>query len=190
MKFIYLDCETTGLDAKANGIIQIAGVIEIDGQVQEELNLRCKPFKGDIIDSKALETNQVTYAQMKGFQEPHEAYSAFKAILDKYVDKYNREDKFYAVGQNVGFDLDFLREFFAKNDDKYFGSYVHYHKVDLIAITTIMKIAGKIELENMKLETVMKVLGFGGQTHDAMDDVYAVRKIFYHYVDFIRPKLL
>lgn len=186
MKLFYVDCETTGLDPVQDGMIQVAGMIEIDGEVKEEFNYKCKPFKGDMVHQKALDVNKVTLAELKAWDEPSVVYFKLKALFDKYVDKFDRRDKLYAVGQNVGFDLDFMREFFKKNKDNYFGSYVHYHKIDLIAITTIMRIAGKLQLENMKLETVMKALNIGAQTHDALDDVRAVRKVFYEYVSWIK----
>lgn len=186
MKLWYMDCETTGLDPISDGMIQVAGIIEVDGEVVEEFEIKCRPFKGEFVSQSALKVNGVALEDLRTWPEPSEAYSQLKKILDKHVNKYEKKDKLYAVGQNVGFDVEFLRWFFRKNKDNYFGSYVHYHKIDLIAITTIMKIAGKIKLDNMKLESVMKALDFGDQTHDALDDVRAVRKVFYQYVAWVK----
>lgn len=33
MKILHMDCETTGLDPKRNGIIQLALIIEVEGGV-------------------------------------------------------------------------------------------------------------------------------------------------------------
>lgn len=186
MKLLYLDCETTGLDAISDGLIQIAGIVEIDGVVVEEFNIRLQPIKDSMVSKKALECNGLTMEEIRKFPLPEVGYRQFKAILDKYVDKYDRGDKFYTVGQNVGFDIGFIDTFFHKLGDRYSGSYFHYHKIDLIAITTLMKIAGRITLPNMKLETVMKELGVGEQTHDALDDVRAVRDVFYIYVGWVK----
>lgn len=186
MKLLYVDVETTGLDPVLNGIIQISGIVEIDGDVKEEFDFKCRPFEGDIIDYSALAINKMKINEVRELADPKEVYGYLVSLFGRYVDKYDRSDKFYAVGQNVGFDLDFLKAWFVKMGDKYFGSYIHYHKVDLIAITTVMRIAGKISLDNMKLETLMRVLNFGDQTHDALDDVRACRKIFYYYVSLIK----
>lgn len=185
MKLLYIDIESTGLDPIGDGMIQVAGIVEIDGEVKEEFMFRSKPFKGDMVDKKALAVNGITLEQLREYPEPIETYRNLVKVFNKYVDKYDRKDKFYVVGQNVPFDYEFLRWFFRKNGDNYFGSYIHYHKIDLIAITTIMKIAGKISLENMKLESVMAALDLGKQTHDALDDVRAVRLVFYKYVSMI-----
>lgn len=185
MKLLYIDTETSGLDPIADAVIQIAGIVEIDGEVKEEFELKTKPHKGDCVSKQALAVNGVKFEDLQTYPEPAVTYGKFKSILDKYIDKYDRKDKFYIVGQNVPFDYEFLRWFFRKNGDHYLGSYIHYHKIDLIAITTIMKIAGRISLENMKLESVMAALDLGKQTHDALDDVRAVRTVFYKYVSMI-----
>ena len=186
MKFLFVDVETTGVDPELNGLIQLAGIIEIDGVVKEEFDFKARPFKGQTVDFKALEVNGVSIKDLRTWPDPHEVYLMFKAILDKYIDKYNKKDKFYAVGQNVGFDISFLKNFFKNNNDYYLGSYIHYHKIDLIPITTILKLAGRIALDNMKLKTVMSALGMGEQTHNALDDVRIVRKVFYKYIDWVK----
>ena len=52
MKILYLDTETTGITANS-AVIQFAGIIEIDGEVKEEFNIRCKPHKDADISEKA-----------------------------------------------------------------------------------------------------------------------------------------
>lgn len=190
MKLLYLDTETTGLDPAKNAVVQIAGIIEIDGEVKEEFNLKPKPFYGQLLDPEALKINGITKDGLEELEPPEAIYEQIKGILDKYVDKYDRSDKLYLVGQNIKFDHSFLLAFFKNNNDYYLGSYLHYHQIDLIAVTTIFRLAGKIELENLKLETVMEALGLPKQTHDALDDIKATRRIFSTYLaalDLISP---
>lgn len=40
MKLLYIDTETTGVDPMQNGIVQISGCIEVDGELKEEFDLR------------------------------------------------------------------------------------------------------------------------------------------------------
>ena len=54
-KLCYIDCETTGTDPYKAGIIQLSGIIEINGEVKEEFNYHITPFAMDTIDDKALE---------------------------------------------------------------------------------------------------------------------------------------
>jgi len=186
MKLIFLDCETTGLDPATNAMIQVAGIVEIDGEVVEEFYINCRPLKGDFINADALAVNGVTMEDLRGYPSGSESLVSLKRIFDKYIDKYNKKDKFYLVAQNAQFDYDFLKFFFVKHNDHYFGSYIHYHKIDLIAITTVMKLAGVLDVPNMKLATIMEKLGLGKQTHDALDDVRALRKVFQIYLSWVK----
>ena len=75
-KVLFLDLETTGLNPKLNGVIQIAGLVEVDGIVVEEFSCNVAPFKNDKIDDKALEVNKLTEQQIKGFPQPGEIFKA------------------------------------------------------------------------------------------------------------------
>ena len=186
MKFLFVDCETTDLNPISGGLIQVAGIVEIDGNIVEEFNFKAKPYKGEFVSKKALEINGVTLEELRTWPEPAVMYRQVKSVLGKYVDKFDKSDKFYAVGQNVGFDLEFLKFLFVKNGDHYFGSYIHYNKIDLIPVSLVMKLAGRIDVPNMKLESVMAALEMGKQSHDALDDIRATRQIFYKYVEWVK----
>jgi len=54
MKICYIDTETTGLDAKACGIIQLAAIMEIDGEIVSEFETKIRPFDGCSISPEAL----------------------------------------------------------------------------------------------------------------------------------------
>jgi len=186
MKLLFLDTETTGLDPKENGVIQIAGVIAVDGEIKEKFNFRCKPFKGDIVSKKSLEVTGNTMEGIREFPEPENTYTDLIKVFNKYVDRYDKADKFYMVGQKAQFDYDFMDEWFKKNDNKYFYGYVAYHLVDLIGIATFFKIAGKLKVENMKLATLAESFGIELKAHDAMNDIMATREIFYRFVSQIK----
>lgn len=186
MKLMFLDSETTGLDTDKCGVIQISGIIDMDGETLDEFDYRIKPFAGDILQPKAMEMHGLTKETLLERQAPEEAFHALMGILSKHVDRYNKEDKLYLVGQNVSFDYDVMNRFFKKNGNDYFYAYVRYHKIDVVAITAMMSIAGVIDnLPNMKLETVAKRLKIEAKFHDSMDDIRATRKIFYQYLERI-----
>lgn len=175
-KILYFDCETTGTDHTKNGIIQIAFAFEIDGKVVEEQDIRMKPFKGDIIEPAALEVNEVTMEQLQTFQEPIEAYNQILKIFDKYIDKFNKKDKFFPAGFNVKFDTDFLGEFWKKaSKSKYgLGSYCNWRRIDPLPIIYFLVKGGKLRLENYKLGTVCKHFGIKlDDAHDALSDIKA-----------------
>lgn len=186
MKLLFLDTETTGVDPMKNGIIQIAGIIDINGQVVEEFNLRCKPFPGQLFTAEALRITGKTVEEIRTFPEPKEAYQKIKAIFDKYINRYDKNDKFTMVGQNTKFDYDFMTTFFQNNYDKYFYAYVAYHLVDLVNASALFKMAGKISMPNMKLETMAKLFGIPLAAHDALEDIRATRQILYKFVECLK----
>ena len=48
-KILWVDTETTGTDPGKNGIIQLAGVLEINGQEISSFDYKIRPFAEDVI---------------------------------------------------------------------------------------------------------------------------------------------
>ncbi|NCC60072.1 MAG: 3'-5' exonuclease [Verrucomicrobiae bacterium] len=186
MKLLFLDCETTGVDNTKNGIIQIAGIIEIDGIVKEEFNLRCRPFKGQIYTLEALRVTGITKEEIEAYPEPREAYMTLIALFEKYISRYDKTDKFYMVGQNTKFDYDFMNAWFRNNGNNFFYAYIFYHLIDVIQATALFTVAGRFKLPDMKLATVAEHFGIPLKAHDAMEDIRATRQIFYTYAALIK----
>jgi len=96
--------------------------------------------------------------------------------LEKYVDKYDKKDKFYSAGYNVRFDLDFLQSFFMKRGNKFgTGSYQNWRAIDVMQIVHYMDYRNKINLENYKLATICNHFGIDIKAHDSMQDIRATR---------------
>ncbi len=185
-KIFWLDTETSGLDAVRNDILQIAYIIEIDKEVKEKGQFYCQPFSFDNLEQSALDINCLEIAQIKTFPSPQEIHKKIKAVLEKYVDKYDKNDKFSMTGYNVQFDFKFLQEFFKKSGDFYFGSLLDYHTMDILSLVYIMQFKGKINLPNYKLVTVCEALGIELQAHNAMSDIEATRKVFYELLKYVK----
>lgn len=180
MKIMWLDTETTGLNKEKCDIIQLAGIIIIDGEEKERFNFHIQPVNYENIESEALMKTNITIEKLKTFELPQEVFQKFKNMLAKYIDKYNKDDKFYLAGHNVQFDLEFLKSFFNKQEDTFFGSWFYYHTIDLMAFANILHTAGLIYFPNKKLETIAQTLKIpvGGELHDAMIDIDITRRCF------------
>jgi len=185
-KLFYVDVETTGLDSKQHDILQLAYIIEINGEIKEEGELFCQPFRYDTINAKALEVNKLTIAQIKQFQTPQEVYTKLIKVLDKYVDKYNKNDKFSMAGYNVRFDHDFLNSFFLKNGDKYCFSYFDHHLLSVDSLVYILEYKGLLKLESCKLINIAKYFNIDFLAHDALADIKVTRQIFQKLLEFIK----
>lgn len=176
-KILYFDTETTGVDPSKNGIIQLSGIIEIDNEIKEEFNFRIRPFEIDEINLEALEVNNITKDQLKTFPTAQESYILIEKLFNKYIDRYDPTDKFYPAGYNVRFDLEFLSEYFIKNDNPYFGSYCNWRSIDALSIFYFLDYIGYLKLENYKLGTVCDYFKIPIKAHDAMSDIKATRSL-------------
>jgi len=182
-KVLYLDLETTGTDANNNAIIQIAGIIEINGEVKDEFDFHIKPFVGAEVKLDAIAINGQTLESLATYPDGIIVKKQVTDLFGKYIDSYKKNkginDKFQFVGWNGDFDFQFLSKFWERNNDKYLGSYIHYyHRLDTQKILNALWAMGKIEIENTKLETIAAYFGISlTNAHDALGDVRATREI-------------
>jgi DNA polymerase III alpha subunit (gram-positive type) len=90
------------------------------------------------------------------------------------------------VGQNPAFDYGFLKAFFERNGNKFLHAYIRYHMIDLVGLTAAFKLAGRIDVSDMKLSTVAKALNIDHSAHNAKGDVDATKKIFKKYIEVLK----
>jgi len=191
LKILWLDVETTGLDARRNDVIQIAGILDVNTIPGVEFNIFVQPFNYDNIEEEALRVNGRSIDELRHFLTPAQAHAELIDKLGGFINKYDRSDKAFIGGQNPSFDRDFLKEFFNKNEDKFFGSWFDYHIVDLCALSLVFHIKGIVDLTDgtgkisVKLSNVAHAFGLEQkEPHNALDDIRLTRRIFYeHMID-------
>lgn len=161
MKLLFFDLETTGTYPGKHGIHQMSGMIVIDGEIKEKFDFKVRPNPQAEILDEALEVAGVTRDQILAYPPMGEVYHQFvDGILAKYVDRYNKTDKFFLVGyNNASFDNQFLRGFFLQNGDKYFGSWFWANCMDVMVLATPYLAAKRAEMKDFKQGTVAKALG-------------------------------
>jgi DNA polymerase-3 subunit epsilon len=184
-KNIFLDIETTGLDPLKCGIIQISGCIEIDGELTNEFNYHIKPFTDDLISDSALKITNTTLDELrtsKKYRDPKEVHNSIKSLLSLYVDKYNRNDKYHFIGYNSHqFDYPFLRSWFNKCGDNYFGSWFWTQSIDVMLIWAYLLQNERYSMNDFKLSTVAKHIGIDVRDdlfHDSSYDIRITRQMF------------
>jgi DNA polymerase-3 subunit epsilon len=134
------------------------------------------------VQEEALAVSGLTVDDLrKRTMTSKKTYTEFNTLLCKYVDKYNKKDKFVMGGYNTNFDAGFINEWYIKHGNKYFFGLCHggaYLDGLLLALMYEIK-CGKVIFEpNRKLGTVAKHLGIElDNAHDALADIRATRQV-------------
>lgn len=186
-KILWFDCETSGLIPDKNALLQLAALIEIDGKVEEEINLFMRPLLKNTIDEEALKIGGFSEPQVRNFPPNETQFKKFLAAITKYVDRYDKSDKFILAGYNISsFDEPFLRQFFADNAvtkkdrqyGNYFGSYFAWPKRDIQTYVAEHYSELGLRLPDFKLETLCAYYSIDIQAHDALSDILATRTLY------------
>lgn len=180
-KLFFCDLETTGLWANVHGVHQIAFQIWTDGVFREDGNFHVRPFDFDEITPKALKIGKVTHEQIQTYPDSQVVFPKLIAILSKYINRYDRADKFFFVGYNACFDSRFLSEWFRKCRDPYYASWFQFPVIDVAQLAAIALLDKKPEMRSFSLSSVAKHLEIkpNGQLHDAQTDIDLTARIFF-----------
>ena len=192
MKILWCDVESTGLNSVEHDIVSIALIVEIDGEIKDELYLEIQPINWNTISDEALKINGFTIEQLKTFMKPQEALDKIIYFLAKYVDRYKKdkkmEDKFVMSGYNVRFDSEMFCSWCKKLGYKYIGAFIDYHIIDIASLVLFLKMHGKIKMEGFKLVNVASYLNASIDAHNAQSDIRATREIALKLLNKIEVK--
>jgi DNA polymerase-3 subunit epsilon len=103
-------------------------------------------------------------------------------IFGKVVDKYDKHDKMHLYGYNVKFDDDFLRAWFKKLGDDYYGSWFWVPAKCVIVFAAEYLTEERNTMGKFRQGDVALKLGIDyneSELHDAMYDVRICRDIYY-----------
>lgn len=186
IKRCFIDLETTGLSPKRNGVLEIGAVIEYSN-VCEEFLFRCRPFEGDVITQAALDVNKLTEEKISSFPSPLKAHGDLVTHLSRHVDRYNKRDKLFFIAYNANFDSQFLREFFKKAGDEYYGSYFWHPFIDVMTMTALRLMNVRHEMSSFHLDDAARRVGIAvdeEKRHGAMYDIELTRKLYYSNLEY------
>jgi len=181
MKVAWIDTETGGVDPKTDALLQIGMEIFVDGEARGSHLFHVAPFEWDRVNDEALQVNGFTREQLTEFPSPMIVHARIENIISQYVDRYNPLDKFIFAGYGARFDMDFLRAFFDKNLNKYFGSYFFSLPLDVMSFVAEGIMIGTVKpMKSFRLSKVCEQLGveLGEDAHDAMADIRATRELY------------
>lgn len=180
MTRVFIDVETTGLDPKTCSIIELGYIIVKDGKEVEKGIYNMKPFFGETLSDDLSKKLNLTNEEIQNFPDQTLAYNDFIEKLNKYIDISKYGDKAYFCAYNASFDMDFVREWFLRNNNSKFGYYFWFPYLDVMALASFILVDRRSHLRNFQLTTIYKEIT--GKTfdnaHNALADIEATKDLF------------
>ena len=181
MILLYIDTETTGLDTATCSIWQLSGYISDTATgVSDSFDYKMRPYRNEIISKEAAAKTGVTQEELDSYPSQSEVFSSFTALLGKYVDLEDWNQRVTPVGYNVSFDLDFLRAWFTFNNSAtLFSRNIYFPGVDVMYLAAYYLLGERSKMRNFQLSTVYeKLTGKSlANAHNAMADIDATREL-------------
>lgn len=182
MKVCWIDIETGGLEPQVHGIHEVSVIIEIDYKVMEENKFYCyeRSLKYDDLALKHSGRTKIQLEQGKTYLPEYDLKKNLDNFLGKYVNKFDKKDKYIPGGYNVQFDLTFLETMWKRQGDNYFWSYFYHEPIDPAAFYSMMEYFKLVDRSSgKKLVSVAESLGvdLGLHAHDSEFDIQATRAI-------------
>lgn len=162
MKLLWIDLETTGLDPRRHGIIELAWILTSyeNGEFKELKNFTCLVDPGDVAwSSRALVMHTASNLIEEWFLtvETGHAFNKFDylaASIKQDVSPYVEEgENLRLAGRNVAFEAGFLGEYMPS----LFDDFLHYRRFDVSTL--------------LALDADLEQLVNHPYTHRALDDI-------------------
>ena len=181
MILLYIDTETTGLDTATCSIWQLSGYISDTATgASDSFDYKMHPYRNEIISKEAAAKTGVTQEELDSYPSQSEVFSSFTALLGKYVDLEDWNQRVTPVGYNISFDLDFLRSWFTFNNSAtLFSKNIYFPGIDVMYLAAYYLLGERSKMRNFQLSTVYeKLTGKSlANAHNAMADIDATKEL-------------
>lgn len=176
---LWLDTETTGIDPNKNFLFQLSYISILNNEIKfnNDLYMRPQYIENFRIDQSALDCNRKTKEEIEKLELENEKIKIFLNDLTSSGNKY------YIAGYNVKFDIEFLTALFSRQNLN-MHNYFNYLYLDVLQLIINLKLAGKINPINCKLETVLQYFNLIkdiNSLHNAKQDILCT-KILYDFL--------
>ena len=169
MKKLWLDVETTGLDSKNNGIIQLACIKD---DTNEKFSINIKPFTDCVYDKGAEDIHGKSEKDISKYMCEADAILQFTKFLGK-------DGQYSIAGYNSRFDQDFIIALFKRHKQYSYWDFFNYYDIDVFALVKILNLNGTLDgKKTKKLEAICSEFGIKLNAHDAIEDIKATRKLY------------
>lgn len=184
---LFFDTETSGLDPKHHGILQIAWIIDKeDGTTIAEKKFDVQLTDECDVSPKALEINGFDLRSI--YAGKHPSY-VFEALYNDLIVAGGSTSYVVPCGWNVNFDIQFLMTAANRLKEKFFMYLDLKRMIDVLPVVRFLDRCGKLKREimpdvfqspsNFHLSTIAEWFNIPIVAHDALGDARATREIYY-----------
>lgn len=175
MKLLFIDTETGGLDPQQHSLLEVAFGVWDDGVIIDTLNL---PIYHEVynVTQQAMSINKIDLRKNDGGWTPAGAVTQIQSFIGQHF--LDDEERPALVGQNVGFDVGFLKTLFRPGDYEYTFS---HRTIDTASIIRFLQMSGVVQPFGTGLDDAIRYLGIPveeGARHTALGDVRATAAVF------------
>lgn len=183
MHYLWLDLETTGTDEKKHEILTAYFTVYNDKlEFVDELELLLKPDdanKNILYDPEAFEVTGIVLEDHLKNPETI-TYAEGKKKINDLLIKHKIPQKrkhFRFSGQNVEFDVKFLKEILSDEDG--WEKLVHHGNIDTFRICTFLQDCGFLPVDIGNLGSLVEYFGLPmGEAHNAKADVKMTIEVY------------
>jgi oligoribonuclease (3'-5' exoribonuclease) len=184
-----MDCETFGLDPLKNPLATVyMSLYDENDRFIEDLELRVKPdsMEGLTVQQETEKIHGINWE--KHIRDPGTiTYSEANKIIVSFLEKHKiprAKKSFKPAGQNVAFDLNYLRNtiFTPEGWDKL----VHYRYIDTLVVLNYLQDINLVPKDLGNLSSLVEFFGLKtGEFHDAKNDVKMTVEVYKKMKDLI-----
>lgn len=192
MNILFIDTETTGLDASKHSIIEIACAHYKDGKLQSTFQ-RKFITNTPILDMGALRVNRQTTASLLEIGKKCTEHQGAFDLMDYLLTLDNKD--LHVCGHNVHFDVGFIKSLLSKYGIEGWDQAVSYRQLDTCDRARMLIESGIITQEmggrGAGLKTIAQGLGVTvdeTKLHGAMYDVELCAAVYYKMIEILRNR--
>lgn len=180
MNILFIDVETTGTDPSKHNMIEFAGRLDSDGKTVTRFHTKFFNPQNATIDLGALRVNKTSLSSLLALKpEIQEAAHLVDWLLELPT---KVQGPIVVCGQNVQFDMGFIKALLGRYGVVGIESIVGYKYVDTFSLAVALKEAGILKADKTNLAAIGQAVGIDTSKYDlhtAEGDTNLVADVYY-----------